>query len=105
VAARRYRGQEVQVGDHVSRRDDGPDRLDERGFADVAGGVGVRARAIAVAQSDRLQGRSGVDGRLEQGGVKRLEGAPERGRALGEHRDEHAALERRDNRSTRFSRR
>src|SRR5689334_10218688 len=74
----------AEIGEHAPRRYDGPYRLEKRGFADVAGRIRVRASRVEIAQCDRLQDRTRVQRRLEQGSVERLESAPERRSAFGE---------------------
>jgi len=59
------RREKIELRDHVTRRDDGPDRLEERGVADIAGGIGVPARGVEIAQRHRLQRGRGVECRLE----------------------------------------
>jgi len=59
------RREKIELCDHVARRDDGPERFEERGIADIAGGVGVPAGRIEIAQRYRLQRGRGVQRRLE----------------------------------------
>jgi hypothetical protein len=59
------RCEKIELCDHVTGRDDGPDRFEERGIADIAGGVGVPAGGIEIAQRHRLQRGRSVECRLE----------------------------------------
>jgi len=61
----RNRREKIELCDHVTRRDDGPDRFEERGVADVAGSVGVLAGGIEITQRHRLQRGRRVQCRLE----------------------------------------
>jgi len=87
------RCEKIELRDHVTRRDDGPDRFEERGIADIAGGVGVPASGIEIAQRHRLQRGGGVQCRLEQRRVKALEASPESCDSLGTDRNQCAAPE------------
>jgi len=97
MAADRYGRKEAEFCDDMARRYDAPYRLEQRGLADIAGGIGVPAGGVQVAQRNRLHCGRGVDGGLEESGMKSLEAAPECGDPFREHRDQRPAPEFRGN--------
>jgi hypothetical protein len=79
---KRNRRDKPQLRHDVSRRHNGPYRFQQRGLADVTGGVRVPTGRIQVAQGYRLNGSGSINSRLKQGCVKTLEGPAESRRAF-----------------------